>query len=69
MGPCVRRDDAESHSKKSGHTALPYLILIASPLKSALAIRRTCRPDSSGTPPFWLVSTIARAPLPELYRL
>jgi hypothetical protein len=46
-----------------------YLNVIASPLKSALVISRTCRPDSSSTPPFWLVSTISRAPLPELYRL
>jgi hypothetical protein len=39
----------------------PYFSVIASPLRSALAIRPTCRPDSSSTAPFWLVSTIARA--------
>ena len=38
--------------------------MIASPLKSALAISPTCWPDNSSTAPFWLVSTIAREPLP-----
>jgi hypothetical protein len=39
-----------------------YRIVIASPLKSAFAISPTCRPESSRTAPFWLVSTIARTP-------
>ncbi|MGY4349392.1 hypothetical protein ACVWXM_005885 [Bradyrhizobium sp. GM7.3] len=42
----------------------PYRSVIASPLRSAFAIRPTCVPDSSSTAPFWLVSTIARAPRP-----
>ena len=38
-----------------------YRSEIASPLRSALAINPTCRPDSLSTAPFWLRSTIARA--------
>jgi hypothetical protein len=41
-----------------------YFIVIASPLRSTLAISPTCRPLNSSTAPFWLVSTIARAPPP-----
>ena len=41
-----------------------YFIVIASPLRSAFAISPTCRPESSRTAPFWLVSTIARTPPP-----
>src|SRR3981081_4584189 len=41
-----------------------YFNVIASPLRSTLAISPTCWPDSSSTAPFWLVSTIARAPPP-----
>ena len=44
---------------------LNYLIVIASPLRSAFAISPTCRPDSSRIAPFWLVSTIARTPPPS----
>jgi hypothetical protein len=52
-------------SLRSTHpTTVAYLIVIASPLRSALAIRPTCWPVSSSTAPFWLVSTIARAPRP-----
>src|SRR5206468_272205 len=40
----------------------PYRIVIASPLRSAFAIKPTCVPLSSSTAPFWLVSTMARAP-------
>jgi hypothetical protein len=39
-----------------------YRSEIASPLRSALAINPTCRPDSVNTAPFSLRSTIARAP-------
>jgi hypothetical protein len=42
----------------------PYFNVIASPLRSTLAINPTWRPDNSSTAPFWLVSTIARAPPP-----
>jgi hypothetical protein len=45
-------------------TILPYLNVIASPERSAFAISPTWRPASSSTAPFWLVSTIARAPPP-----
>ena len=38
-----------------------YLIVIASPLKSAFAISPVWWPDNSSTAPFWLVSPIARA--------
>src|SRR5262245_1728047 len=41
-----------------------YFTVIASPLRSAFAISPTCRPESSRTAPFWLVSTIARTPAP-----
>ena len=41
-----------------------YFIVIANPLRSAFAISPTCRPESSRTAPFWLVSTIARTPPP-----
>jgi 2-iminobutanoate/2-iminopropanoate deaminase len=41
-----------------------YFNVIASPLRSTLAISPTCWPDSSSTAPFWLVSTMARAPPP-----
>jgi hypothetical protein len=41
-----------------------YLSVIASPLRSALAISPNCRPDNSSTAPFWFVSTMARAPPP-----
>ena len=41
-----------------------YFIVIANPLRSSFAISPTCWPDSSSTAPFWLVSTIARAPAP-----
>src|SRR5581483_10855704 len=49
----------------ASHDAAPrdtYRSEIASPLKSALAIRPNCWPESSSTAPFWLVSTMARAP-------
>jgi len=39
-----------------------YRSAIASPLRSALAISPTCRPESLNTAPFSLRSTIARAP-------
>jgi hypothetical protein len=41
-----------------------YLTVIASPLRSTFANNPTCRPVNSSTAPFWLVSTIARAPVP-----
>ncbi len=41
-----------------------YRSVIASPLRSAFAISPTWRPDNSSTAPFWLLSTIARAPPP-----
>ena len=41
-----------------------YFSVIASPLRSTFAIRPIWRPDSSSTAPFWLVSTMARAPRP-----
>src|ERR1700687_1064245 len=43
---------------------IPYFNVIASPLRSTFAISPTWRPDNSSTAPFWLVSTIARAPPP-----
>ena len=42
----------------------PYSSVIARPLRSRFASNPTCRPVSSSTAPFWLVSTIARAPVP-----
>ena len=59
VGWWARRMRAFAHP-----TQLPYFNVIASPLKSAFAISPVCRPASSSTAPFWLVSTIARAPLP-----
>jgi hypothetical protein len=47
------------------HPTTRYFSVIASPLRSAFAINPTSRPDNSSTAPFWLVSTIARAPLPS----
>ncbi len=49
-----------------GNRASPqrYFTVIASPLRSAFAISPTCRPESSRTAPFWLVSTMARTPAP-----
>ena len=41
-----------------------YFSVIASPLRSAFAIRPVCWPESSSTAPFWLVRMIARAPRP-----
>ena len=41
-----------------------YRIVIASPLRSAFAINPVWLPDNSSTAPFWLVSTMARAPRP-----
>jgi hypothetical protein len=38
--------------------------VIASPLRSAFASNPTWLPLNSNTAPFWLVSTIARAPVP-----
>src|SRR5262245_24771932 len=45
-------------------TTSPHSSVIARPLKSRLASNPTCLPVSSSTAPFWLVSTIARAPVP-----
>jgi len=42
----------------------PYFSVMASPLRSTFASNPTCRPVSSSTAPFWLVSTIPRAPVP-----
>ena len=55
-----------AYSPLKGHARFtreqtPYFNVIASPLRSALAISPTVRPDSSSTAPFWLVSTIACA--------
>jgi hypothetical protein len=36
-----------------GRSLRPYLIVIASPLKSAFAIKPTCVPDSSSIASFW----------------
>jgi hypothetical protein len=60
-----RREDADAR-EACCLTVESYFRVIASPLRSALAISPTCRPDSSSTAPFWLVSTIARAPLPTV---
>ena len=46
------------------HPTTPYRIVIARPLRSAFAINPTWWPVNSSTAPFWLVSTIARAPRP-----
>jgi ATP-dependent Zn protease len=43
---------------------LTYRSEMASPLRSALAINPTCRPDKVNTAPFSFCSTIARAPSP-----
>jgi hypothetical protein len=55
---------ARRNSDSAHPPILRYLTVIASPLKSALAISPNCRPDNSSTAPFWLVSTMARAPPP-----
>src|SRR4051812_23424838 len=52
IGPRVRGDDGA------------YRNVIANPLRSAFAINPVWRPDSSSTAPFWLLSTMARAPRP-----
>jgi hypothetical protein len=55
----VRRGQAEMTARRDSST---YRSEIASPLRSALAINPTCRPDSVNTAPFSFCSTIARAP-------
>jgi hypothetical protein len=55
------RNDAERTVSK---ISSGYLNVIAKPLKSAFAISPVCWPASSSTAPFWLVSTMARAPRP-----
>jgi hypothetical protein len=77
---CEERSDEAIHFSASGEMdcfaslamtlrkppldSVSYLIVIASPLRSAFAISPTWRPDNSSTAPFWLVSTMARAPPP-----
>ena len=62
IGPRIRADPLARNDDGVG--ACAYRIVIASPLKSAFAIRPVCVPDNSSTAPFWLVSTMARAPRP-----
>jgi hypothetical protein len=52
------------HAFRGGGIDATYLNVIANPLRSAFANKPTSVPESSSTAPFWLVSTIARAPPP-----
>jgi hypothetical protein len=53
-----------AHQREASTATHSYFNVIASPLRSAFAISPTCLPLSSSTAPFWLVNTIARAPVP-----
>ena len=58
------RLDRDGRRRLSGDLNVTYRSEIARPERSALTINPVCRPLNSRTAPFWLVSTIARAPRP-----
>jgi hypothetical protein len=60
---CVRRELRGGTGRMtSSSDSSTYCSEIANPLRSALAIKPTCSPDSVNTAPFWFRSTIPRAP-------